>query len=189
MTTDTRGMTLIEMMIAMVIVSMMGLALVTFLRTQHQTVVRQNSGVLVTQNARAAIDMLARELRNAGYSPRGSFSAARIRTMRTDSVAWTADINADGDTLDANTGQWDERLAYYVEGSNLMRATPGAGATAVTDNVDSLRLTYQDGTGATTADPADVEQVQIRLFYSTPSGVQRGVLESQVALRNNIYAN
>ena len=188
--TDTRGMTLIEMMIAMVIVGIMGIALVGFLRAQHQTVLRQNNGVLATQNARAAVDMLARELRNAGYSPRGGVSGARARinTMQIDSVAWTADMSADGDTLDSSTG-WDERLAYYVLGTNLMRATPGGGATAVTDNVDSLRLSYFDGDGVATADPAVVEQVHIRLFYSTPRGVQRGVIESQVALRNNIYAN
>lgn len=186
--TDTRGMTLIEMMIAMVIVGIMGIALVGFLRAQHQTVLRQNNGVLATQNARAAVDMLARELRNAGYSPRGAVSGARINTMRQDSVGWTADMNADGDTLDSSTG-WDERLAYYVQGTNLMRATPGGGAAAVTDNVDSLRLGYFDGDGAATADPAVVEQVEIRLFYLTPAGVQRGVIRSQVALRNNIYAN
>lgn len=187
--TNERGMTLIEMLIALVIVGIMGIALVGFLRAQHQTVVRQNSGVLATQNARAAVDMFARELRNAGYSPRGALSAARVRTMRADSVSWTSDMNADGDTLDSSAGRWDERLAYYVQGANLMRATPSGGATAVTDNVDSLRLSYFDDVGAGTADPAVVEQVRIRLFYSTPSGVQRGMIESQVALRNNIYAN
>ena len=183
-----RGFTLIEMMVAMVILGIMGVALVGFLRAQHQTIVRQNSGVLATQNARAAVDMLARDLRNAGYSPRGPVSAARIRTMRVDSVGWTADMNADGDTLDTSVGKWDERLAYYIQGTNLMRGTD-TGAVAVTDNVDSLRFVYYDGDGATTADPAVVEQIRIRLYYSTPEGVQRGMIESQVALRNNIYAN
>jgi len=185
----SRGFTLVEMLIAMVIVGIMGIALVAFLRTQHQTVVRQNSGVLATQNARAAIDMLARELRNAGYSPRGALSAAQLGTIQSDSVSWTADMNADGDTLDSSTGVWDERVAYFEEGSAMMRAAGGGGGTAVTDNVDSLRFTYLDETGAATADPAVVEQVQIRLYYSTPDGVQSGVIESQVAVRNNIYAN
>lgn len=185
----SRGFTLVEMLIAMVIVGFMGIALVGFLRTQHQTIVRQNSGVLATQNARAAVDMLARELRNAGYSPRGPLSAAALRTIKADSVSWTADMNADGDTLDSSTGVWDERVAYFQDGSAMMRASGGGGGTAVTDNVDSLSLRYLDGLGATTADPAVVEQVQIRLYYSTPGGVQSGVIESQVAVRNNIYAN
>lgn len=185
----SRGFTLIEMLIAMVIVGIMGIALVGFLMSQHQTVVRQNSGVLATQNARAAVDMLARELRNAGYSPRGALSGAQLRTIKADSVSWTADMNADGDTLDSSTGKWDERVAYFQEGSAMMRASGGGGGTAVTDNVDSLSFTYLDGAGAATADPAVVEQVQIHLYYSTPEGVQSGVIESQVALRNNIYAN
>jgi Tfp pilus assembly protein PilW len=151
--------------------------------------VRQNSGVLATQNARAAIDMLARELRNAGYSPRGPLSAAQLGAIDADSVGWTADMNADGDTLDSSTGLWDERVTYFQQGSEMMRASGGGGGTAVTDNVDSLRFTYRDGDGAATADPAVVEQVMIRLYYSTPEGVQNGMIESQVALRNNIYAN
>ena len=184
-----RGFTLVEMLIAMVIVGIMGIALVGFLRAQHQTMVRQNSGVLATQNARAAMDMLARELRNAGYNPRGALSGAEIRAMDGDSVAWTADMNADGDTLDSSTGLWDERVAYFVQGSSLMRATGGGAGVAVTDDVDSLRILYYDGDGVVTADPAVVEQVWVGLFYSTPDGVQAGVIESQVALRNNIYAN
>ena len=123
-----RGFTLVEMLIAMVIVGIMGIALVGFLRAQHQTMVRQNSGVLATQNARAAMDMLARELRNAGYSPRGSLSAARIQAMDVDSVTWTADMNADGDTLDTSTGLWDERVGYFTQGTSLMRAAGGAAA-------------------------------------------------------------
>ncbi|HEY7473089.1 MAG TPA: prepilin-type N-terminal cleavage/methylation domain-containing protein [Gemmatimonadota bacterium] len=186
---DRRGFTLIEMLVAMVIVGIMGIALVGFLRAQHQTVVRQNTGVLATQNARAAVDMLARELRNAGYSPRGTVSGAHLTTIDGDSVGWTSDMNADGDTLDSSTGKWDERVAYYVQGSSLMRAASGGTGAPVTDNVDSLRFAFFDGAGAATADPAVVEQIRIRLYYSTPEGVQNGLIESQVAVRNNIYAN
>jgi len=184
----SRGFSLIEMMIAMVIVGIMGIALVGFLRTQHQTIVRQNSGVLATQNARAAVDMLARELRNAASNPRMSPSGGALRTIKADSVSWTTDLDLDGDTLSSSTS-WDERVAYYKQGSMLMRAPGGGAGTALTDNVDSLRFTYIDGEGAATADPDLVEQVQIRLYYTTPAGVQRGLIESQVAVRNNIYTN
>ena len=183
-----RGVTLIEMLIAMVILGIMGIALVGFLRAQHQTVLRQNDGVLATQNARAAIDMLARELRNAGFNPRGSTSGGALNTIDADSISWTADLDLDGDTLSSSTS-WDERVAYYQQARRVERASGGGGGTPVTDDVDSLRFTYFDGDGATTADPALVEQIRIRLYYSTPDGVQSGVIESQVALRNNIYAN
>lgn len=185
----TRGFTLIEMLIAMVILGIMGIALTGFLMAQHQTVVRQNSGVLATQNARAAVDMLVRELRNAGANPRLTPDGGALRTINADSVSWTADMNADGDTLDSSTGLWDERVAYYEEGTTMMRAPGGGAGVAVTDDVDSLRFTYLDGSGATTADLALVEQIRIRLFYATPDGVQTGVIESQVAVRNNIYSN
>ena len=183
-----RGVTLLEMLIAMVILGIMGIALVGFLRTQHQTVLRQNDGVLVTQNARAAVDMLAREMRNAGYNPRGSVSGGALQTIDADSVSWTTDLDLDGDTLSSGTS-WDERVAYWVQGSTLLRGAGGGAGSPLADDVDSLRFTYLDGDGTATADPALVEQVGIRLFYSTPDGVQTGVIESQVALRNNIYVN
>jgi prepilin-type N-terminal cleavage/methylation domain-containing protein len=186
------GLTLVELMVTLVIVSVMGLALVGFLRSQHQTVTRQNDGVLATQNARAAVDMLARELRNAGYDPRASGLAA-LTAMEVDSVAWTADLDEDqGVTSSDPVDDTFEEVAYWHDAgtSKLVRwAMPTLGGTAmpVSDGVDSLRLTYLDRTGAATADSSLVELVRIRLWYSTLDGVQAGAIESQVALRNNIY--
>jgi prepilin-type N-terminal cleavage/methylation domain-containing protein len=188
-----RGLTLVEMMVTMLIVAIMGLALVGFLRSQHQSVTRQNDGVLTTQNARAAIDMLARELRNARYDPRAGGLAA-LTAMEDDSVAWTADLDEDGAVVSSDPiDDTYENVAYWHDAgtSTLVRwAMPTLGGTAmpVSDGVDSLRLTYFDGTGAVTADSSLVELIRIRLWYSTPDGVQTGALETQVALRNNIYA-
>ena len=189
-----RGLTLVEMMVTMLIVAIMGLALVGFLRSQHQSVTRQNDGVLTTQNARAAIDMLARELRNARYDSRASGDAA-LTAMEDDSVAWKSDLNEDGIVPSPPVGDTYEEVAYWHDagaGTLVRWAMPSEGdLTAimpVSDGVDSLRLTYFDGTGAVTADSSLVELIRIRLWYSTPDGVQTGALETQVALRNNIYA-
>lgn len=188
-----KGLTLVELMVTLVIVGIMGLALVGFLRSQHQTVTRQNDGVLATQNARAAVDMLARELRNAGYDPRGSGDAA-LTAMEVDSVAWTADLdeNEGVTTFDPVADTYEEVAYWHDTGSNtLVRwAMPSLGGAGVpvSDGVDSLRLTYLDRTGAATSDSSLVELVEIRLWYSTVDGVQAGAIESQVALRNNIYA-
>ena len=188
-----KGLTLVELMVTLVIVAVMGLAMVGFLRSQHQTVTRQNDGVLATQNARAAVDMLARELRNAGYDPRGGGGAA-LTAMEIDSVAWTADLDEDFDVDDADpVADTYEEVAYWHDpGTNTLvrRAMPSLGGVAepVSDGVDSLRLTYLDRTGAATADSSLVELILIRLWYSTADGVQTGAIESQIALRNNIYA-
>jgi len=186
------GLTLVEMMVTMLVVAIMGLALVGFLRSQHQTVTLQNDGVMITQNARAAVDMLARELRNARYDPRASGLAA-LTAIEVDSVAWTSDLNEDQIVPSAPVGDTYEEIAYWHDagaGTLVRWAMPSQGGTAmpVSDGVDSLRLTYLDGTGAVTADSSLVELVRIRLWYSTPDGVQTGALETQVALRNNIYA-
>lgn len=184
-----RGFTLIEMLVAMVILGVMGLALVGLLRSQHQTVVRQNDGVLSTQNARAAVDMLVREMRNAAYDPRASGDAALI-AMQADSVAWTADLNENSVVTDSVlVADFYEEVAYWYDAGtrSLQRGAMGGAGLPVADDVDSLRLTYLDRTGAATADSSEVDLIRIRLWYSTPDGVQTGAIESQVALRNNIY--
>jgi prepilin-type N-terminal cleavage/methylation domain-containing protein len=189
-----RGLTLVEMMVTMLVVAIMGLALVGFLRSQHQTVTLQNDGVMITQNARAAVDMLARELRNARYDPRASGDAA-LTAMEPDSVAWTSDLDEDQavTSFDPIDDTYEE-VAYWHDagaGTLVRWPMPSQGvltAMPVSDGVDSLRLTYLDRTGAATADSSLVELVRIRLWYSTPDGVQTGALETQVALRNNIYA-
>lgn len=188
-----KGLTLVEMIVTMLIVSIMGLALVGFLRSQNQTVTRQNDGVMTTQNARAAVDMLARELRNASYDPRASGLAA-LTGMEVDSVAWTADLDEDQAVTSSDPiADTYEEVAYWhdADANTLVRwAMPSQGGTAtpVSDGVDSLRLTYLDRAGAVAADSSLVELVRVRLWYSTPDGVQSGALDTQVALRNNIYA-
>ena len=146
-----RGLTLVELMVTLVIVAVMGLALVGFLRSQHQTVTRQNDGVLTTQNARAAIDMLARELRNAGYDPRAGGDAA-LTAMEADSVAWTADLDEDqavtsSDPIDDTF----EEVAYWHDpGTNtLVRwAMPSLGGTAMPVS-DGMSRPMTEGSVAT----------------------------------------
>ncbi len=183
---NRRGFTLVEMMVAMIVLGIMGIALVDMFRIQHSATLRQNEGVLQTQNARAGIDMLSRELRNAGYDPRQTSGATLLRMSETD-VEWTADLNADGDTNDFG-GAGDERVRYYFQADSSALVREANGVTArVADGISSLSFSYFQGNGAVALVPADVEQVWIVIRYITPDGVMEGDLETQVALRNLIY--
>lgn len=180
------GFTLIEMMIALVVVGILGIAMANIFRTQHQAHGRQNQGVERTMNARAAMDMMAREVRNAGYDPRGNSDAGFIRTDTSD-IEWTTDLNGDGDT-DDSTVDGDEHVRYYHESSDgtIVRVANGV-ETVIADFVTDLEFTYLDEDLEVTFDGEKIEQVNITMSYATPGGTPSGALETQAAVRNRIY--
>lgn len=178
------GFSLTELLIAIVIVAVMGIGMVTLFQAQHQTFIRQNSGVLSTQNARAGLDMMAREIRNAGFDPYG-LSGASVTQWTAGTFAFTADLNGDGDLLDP-----DEVVSFFldVDAGTLIRSSLAGGEIALAEGVETLVLTYyQDAAGTPATSASNIEQVRIQLTYETSDGVMEGNLETQVAIRNNIY--
>lgn len=179
------GFTLIEMLISFVVLGIMGAAAVTFLISQNQTLLRQSDGTLSSQNARAGIELLVSEVRNAAYDGRGTGSG--LTQMDPDTVAWTADLNGDGDFADVGSG-WAEDVRYsFVEDKGQLWREVGGNAALVLTGLDSLRFDYFDGDDGVATTVDDVEQIRIRIWYPTPDGVLPGEIETQVALRNNIY--
>lgn len=181
--TSTDGFSLVELLVAIVVAGILGSGMVQLFIAQNQAYIRQNAGVLASQNARAGFDMLVREMRNAGYDPRG-LAGAGITHWSPDTFAWTADLNADGDILDA-----DEDVMFYhdAEESILVRREGGIDV-AVADGITTLDFAYfqsASGTAAATAD--EIRQIQVRMEFVTPRGVMDGRIQTQVAIRNNIY--
>lgn len=177
------GFTLTEIMVGMVIVGVMGIGMVSMFRVQHQTYVSQNSGVLSTQNARAGLDMMVREMRNAGFDPYGD-AGAGVTEWTATRFAFTADLNGDGDTDDP-----DESVTYFFDAADslLVRSVFGTDAT-LANGIAAMTFSYfRDGSGTAASSASGIEQVRIRMTYATPEGVLDGSLETQVALRNNIY--
>lgn len=183
---DHRGYTLVEVMVALVIVSILGIAMMNLFRAQHQVQARQNTGVERTMGARAALDMMAREMRNAGYNPRRMANTGFIKTDVTE-VEWTADLNGDGDVDDTGPSG-DERVRYFldIQRGELVRDAAGV-QVVVADHVSGLTLTYLNEELAEVASGEEIEQVNIRLTYDTPAGTMTGAMDTQVAIRNQIF--
>ncbi|CAN5167471.1 hypothetical protein BH18GEM1_BH18GEM1_11960 [soil metagenome] len=180
---EQKGFTLVELLVALVVMGILGIGAVRLFVAQHQSFRLQNDGVLATQNARAGFDMMTRELRNAGYDPRDTAGSA-ITTWTATGFGWTADLNADGDVADDGEAVlW----FYQADPGELVRREGGVDVT-VADGITGLELAYfadEDGTLATA--PDEIEQVGMAMTYATPEGVPTGRLETQVAVRNNIY--
>jgi type IV pilus assembly protein PilW len=182
-TNSMAGFTLVEMLVAIVVAGILGAAVVQLFVLQNQAYIRQNSGVLASQNARAGFDMLVREMRNAGYDPRG-LSGAKITNWSPDSLAWTADLNADGDTLDSG----EAVLYYYQSGNKTLRRREGGSEGPVADGITSLVFEYfQDYSGAAATTEDEIGQIRVDMEFSTPRGVMDGQIATEVAIRNHIY--
>jgi type IV pilus assembly protein PilW len=99
--THKNGFTLIELLIAMVISSFVMAAIYATYNAQLKSHVTQQIVVEMHQNARAAMFMLERELRMAGYNPLG------IDDPATKPSITTAQINAIAFTMDITGGETD----------------------------------------------------------------------------------
>lgn len=174
-----RGFTLVELLLTMTLTGVLGVAAVRLFVVQHQAFVRQGEGIRRTQNARAGFDLMTREMRNAGYDPRGT-AGAGVTTWSPDAFGWTADLDADG-TADGDGERVEYRLA---EDGTLIRREGGADV-AVAEHVTELAFTYfADAAETPAAAPGAIEMVAVRLAYDTPRGVEQATLETRVALRN-----
>ena len=100
------GFSLIELMIAMAISTVVGLLIYQVHSRQQKSHVAQQLSVEMQQNLRAAMSFVRREIRMAGYDPAES-SGAGIQTAGAGSIGFSLDLNGDNTTTDQN-----ESLTY-----------------------------------------------------------------------------
>ncbi|MBW1698730.1 MAG: prepilin-type N-terminal cleavage/methylation domain-containing protein [Deltaproteobacteria bacterium] len=158
------GFTMIELLIAMAVgLIVLGALSSTFI-IQRKTFDAQEQLTEMVQNARAAMDLMTREIRMAGYSPAGAnFNGI---TYDTTQLKIQADLNGDGDTTSGS----NEIITYTYDAANdqIDRSTGVAGTPkAVAENIESFTFDYLDGTGGSTTITADIRQVKITIKART----------------------
>ncbi len=139
---SSRGLTLIELMVALSIgMIVLGALTATFI-LQRKAYSAQEQVIEMTQIARAAMDMIGREVRMAGYfnsaNPMQRDSSANphfVGIPAADSrLEILADLDGDGDTGDAN-----EHIIYTFDSANRMiRRNTGGGAQPFAENIQAF---------------------------------------------------
>lgn len=162
--TGAAGFTLIELMIAMLLGMIVLGAMYGVFTIQNKHFTNQEQIVEMQQNARMAIDLIAREIRMAGYDPKrtGYFqfqlTASDDRATTHSSIAFTYDYNSDG------IQYWNdsEQVAFRVENGVLQRFSTGAVHwQPLVENIESLAFTYTLNDGTVIAPPTDPTAAQL----------------------------
>jgi Tfp pilus assembly protein PilW len=176
-------MSLADLLTALAVLGLVLAATFTLLHHGQGIYAEEAARVEAQQNARIALDRLAREIRQAG---RGEGAAADPPAL---SVAEPARIvlhmDLDGDHVVADRR---ETITWRLT-AGVLRRDAGGGAQPIVEGVRALTLAYRDERGAATTDPAAVRSVRISLTTgatSTPgrSRVTGTTLVTEVRLRN-----
>ncbi|MBM9513567.1 prepilin-type N-terminal cleavage/methylation domain-containing protein [Desulfogranum marinum] len=155
---NSRGFTLIELMIAMVISTMILAAVYGAYKVQQDHGLAQEQVTEMQQNLRVGLNALVREARYAGYDP--DDKGYGITGLGANEFRFTMD-NDDG-------GMDSRDLALYAPGdadaddTNSVRIT--SGGSAVADNIEELEFRYLNEDNDVTTIPQDIRTVTITML-------------------------
>ncbi len=170
------GFTLVELLVAMVLLAVLlgSFSLLFSSAIRHSTDVQER--VLLQTEARAAVDRLVRDLRQA-YTGDAS---PPLETIGASAITFLSPDRAEPFHL--------RRIAYRVNGDKLERAMAlstdvdgppwqfpalGTWAAQASGLVDSAVFAYRDKNGAATADPAAVHTVLVTLAVASRTSPAR----------------
>ena len=165
---NEKGFTLIEMLISMAIGLIIMAALSSAFLMQRKTYDVQEQIVEMVQTARAAMDMMTREIRMGGYDPTGAgfdgipYNAGQLQ-IRAD-----IDDNAGTGVSDGYTNDSNEDITYSYDNTNRqIDRNTGGGAQPFAENIQAFTFSYLDSSGNTTTTTSDIRQIQITITAMT----------------------
>jgi prepilin-type N-terminal cleavage/methylation domain-containing protein len=167
-TIGRRGATLVELIVALFIGSILVAMVTRFFGSQNKTYMSQIDSAELRGGIRASMDLLQRELRNAGFDPTGAgFHGVSFDSLR---LILRSDFNGDGDLMDP-----DEEIAYLHDAKNrLLLRGPARKSTmkpqVVLEEVDTFEFVPLDAFGNKVKDSADcgaIREVMVKLVAYT----------------------
>lgn len=152
---SSRGLTLVELLIAFCIVAILMAGLYRFFIYEAHLYSAQDELTERLQAVRTTVDKMIREIRMAGFRQNGSNLVGIVSaTQRT--VRIQADLNRDGDVADP-----DEDVMYTFDPSSLtLSRTSGGSTEPICENVSAFRLTYVLVSGEEKPVPKDLSQIR-----------------------------
>jgi type IV pilus assembly protein PilW len=148
----------VELIVAMAIAGIVMGAIYSTYKSQQDSYVTQTHVVEMQQNLRAALYVIGRDIRMAGFNPTGITDLAGFVTSLVDgdttettdstNMAFTIDDDANGAI---NTDDGDEQIAYRLDSNRLQKytydAVDGWDWRTVAENIDAIDFVYLDDNG------------------------------------------
>lgn len=155
------GFTLIELLVVLAIQGILLAAVATSFTGQLTAYDLQEQISAMQQNARAAMTMVIREARTAGYDPaRAGVAGLTYDPAR---LVIAADRNGDGDLSDAN-----ERVVYSHDPAGLkLRRDTGGGGQPLAEDIQGFAVEYLDAAGNATTVTTRIRQIRISVTART----------------------
>jgi len=191
------GFTLIELLVAMVIAAIVMTSVYSVYYSQQKSYITQEQVAAMHQNLRAAMTVMAREIRMAGCNPTGAAANVGMQSDITGTfIHFTEDVRGKdpGDPPDGDTGDSDEDISYYLADADgdgdvddLVRDTGGTEADiekVIAENITSLAFAYLDSDGNPTGTLEDVRFVQITVTATNEDKSKTETLQTRINARN-----
>ncbi len=191
-----RGVTLTELLVALAV----GMVIIGTVYGVHLLQVRQQrvqeDVLAMQQTTRAALDMMVREIRMAGYDPMGVNRDA-IHSNDFHGIVFhptelriRADLNGNGVVTDSK-----ESIVYLYDDttSTLRRKVGKGGRQPVAEHIESFHFTCLDAQGRPTVHTPGIRAVEVQVTsraehadsrYPENDGYRTFTLRSRVAPRN-----
>ncbi len=189
-----KGFTIIELLIAILVGSIVMAGVMTAFLSQHKSYIVQDDVVEIQQNVRVSMDLIARDIRSAGYDPNSL--GAGITVAGLNSLSFTRDDLLNPNTLETITYSLYDAFTATIPPANdgllddlARQVTDSGGGTAgrqpVVENISQLEFRYLDISGTVTAVLADIRSIEVTILavarlpdanftntmtYTSPSG-------------------
>ena len=193
---ETKGFSLTELLVALVIMSVVSLAIYSVFAVTTRTYTTQGVTADVQQSVRAAMEVILQDIRVAGLDPTSSGNFG-IELAEASKLRFTSDsIDAgifNGVLDDTNS----ERITYVLQGTQLdqilYETTASVDSEPLISDVQNLTFTYFDAIGNDLGSPvhalqlADIRIINVSITVVEPAGRDVSVsrtLTKQVKCRN-----
>jgi len=137
-----KGFTIVELLVAMAISVVVMAAVYSTYRSQQQSYIVQDQVAAAQQNLRAAMYVMTKDIRMAGFDPTQS-GGFGIADARTGTITFTSDNGTDSGEYGSGAVDTGEMITYSLDGKNLVRnGNDGSGNQVVAENIEALGFAY-----------------------------------------------
>ena len=211
---QAKGFTFIELLVSMVFTFILLGVVYAVYRVQAHTVKAQEKRQEAQEYARAVLDIMVREIRNAGYNPSQTSSGANCAGTPTAGTPglvsatstlfkFTYDYRGSSSTPDGNCDDADEEITYEYQTpgpqscatgkGDIVRTANGTSEVLTDCNVTGVTFQYYAQNSSTVMSPivvGNIQRVKVSLTVQSKDpdeqfgGPQNSTVYSNIDLRN-----